>query len=489
MNLPASWRDARAAALTVLGDGRPLRLRANDLDTAADLTAAAAADHDSGTTARAWRGYSAALSALAHVAKWDAATIAAEVDSDRHLRAARRVAQLAAEQLTTEHPAHAQIAAVLADLEVAASTGDGETAAAALAHAALPSPLITAEAPPRLRESMVANADTPIPRAVCLVSLDGIPLVAPAVVRVGAVHALTLTARVLDWPPDKPELVLRPITVWPPSAAEATEVRLARPAETTHGTWEAEGVSRVVLNAADASGQPLTFTITAELLGAEQQPIPVLGYESFALRPYDPILDVVTGVPVVDGRLRELFDEVRSGVPDDELAAFARLMSATCRAAVRIQADNIFRNGTKVPEESFQSEMQTRLGMAPELEGRLRRTQQAGGITDLVHDDIVLELKVENERTVTPEVASLRIGQPLQYASGAGKQLSMLCILDMSEKDTPVGVLANFLYLLRPAAQDVEHTAHQSWVGVVVIGGNLPVPSEWSGRAIPAIKS
>lgn len=486
MSAPRRVHAARSAAYAALGASRPLAARADDLQDAADLVAAVPADGDNGVTASAWRAYSAGLLALAQIGRWDSATVAAETDADRHLRAARRGAEIALELTDSQHPACEPIAVALQQLTVATSLADADATAAQLLAAPLATPLIGAADRLPTRSQPKTPELTPEPRAVCVVSVDDSPLMAPVIVRAGMVHSFTLMARVLDWPEDMPELVLRPVSVWPSSAVEATEVRLSRPAETEHGIREAEGVSRVVLHAADSAGEPLSFTITGELIGDEHREIPVLGYESFAVRAYDPALDVVTGVDVLDGRLREIFAKVREKVTNDELSAFARLMSATCRAAVRIQADNIFRKGTKVPEDDFQEEIQARLGMAPELAGRLDRRQQAGGITDLVHDGIVLELKVETDRSVTVEIAARYVGQPVQYASGGGRQLSLLCILDMSTKSTPVGVLANSVYLLEPAIHEGEDAPHPSWVGVIVIGGDLPVPSAWSGTAISA---
>lgn len=480
----AEIQTARSAAFAALRADGPLAGRVDNLQGAADLVRAIPAADDEGTTAQAWRAYSAALLALAHFGRWDAATIAAQPEADRYLRAAHRGAEIALDLIDPHHPACQVIAAALQQIATSTSLSDADTAAACLSKAPLVTPLIAPETRTSHPPITDISAPTPEARAVCLVSFDDGPLVAPAVVRPGVVHSFTLTARVLDWPEDMPELILRPVTVWPGTAVQATEVRAPRPTDAQHGIREVAGVTRVVLHATDPIGEPLSFMITAELIGEQQQKIPVLGYETFAVRAYDPTLDVVTGVEVLDGRLRDIFATIRGKVPADELSAFARLMSATCRAAVRIQADNVFGKGTKVPEDHFQDQMQARLGMASELQGRLHRRHQAGGITDLIHDDIVLELKVEKGTPVTIERASHYVGQPVQYATGGGRQLSLLCILDMSTKAAPLGILANSVYLLEPETHPGD-AEHPSWVGVIVIGGNLPVPSDWSGKSIP----
>lgn len=486
MRLTGQVLTAREAAVDALTGESGLAAASDRLEHAANLAADVVVEGDDGLTARAWRGYSEALRALSDIGDWDLATLAAEADSDRHLRAARRRSEVALSHLDREHPAHEPIAATLERLTTVGSLSEADAAAQDLVVIPLPTPLIAAPSARRPTRAATEEEDPAAPRAVCLVSHDGSPLVAPVVVRPGTVHALTVTARVLDWPETFPELVIQPLSVWPASAAEATEIRLERPEKSSDGIHEAEGTTNVVLHATAAASQPVGFTFKGDLRGEVTQPTLILGYTGFALRPFDPTLDVETGIEVVDGRLRELFEVLRGKAPEGEVGAFARLMSAACRAAVRIQADNIFRKGTKVPEDDFQSQMQARLGMAAELGGRLHRCQQAGGVTDLVHDDIPLELKVEPDEPVTQQVAARHVGQPVQYATGGGKQLSVLCILDMASKEAPVGVLANSVYLLEPRLHGLTEPEYPSWVGVVVIGGNLPVPSAWSGKRLSA---
>ena len=469
---PVSVR-ARELALRALS---PSALApADELQAASDAAAGVIAD---GLTGAAWRAYAVALSALAEIARWDAATIAADVDAERRLRAARRRAEVEADAID-HHPELVAAAAVLRGLMGVETVRDARLVAGDLARIPLPLPLIPSASPsgPQVREPV----GPPEPRVVCLVSHDGDPVVAPAVVRPGRVYEFTITARVLDWPEDLPELTIRPMTVWPHSATEATAVRLTRPTTEVDGLHEVQAVSNVVLH---ATGSSVSFSLSAVFGdGIAERPAMVLAYTRFELRPFDPVLDLVTGIEVVDGRLRELLATLRGQVPDRELAAFARMLSATSRAAVRIQENNIFRRGVKVTENEFQTEMETRLGMAEELAGPLGRVNVAGGITDLVHDDIVLELKVSLEE-VTREVAERHVGQPVQYATGLGRQLSILCFLDMSEKTAPVGILANSLYLLEPELHGSTNPRHSSWVGVVVISSNLPIPSAWSGAAV-----
>ena len=74
------------------------------------------------------------------------------------------------------------------------------------------------------------------------------------------------------------------------------------------------------------------------------------------------------------------------------------------------------------------------------------------------------------------------MGQPTQYAVGEGARLSILAVLDMSRKTSPVGVAENYMFTLQPALHGLDNPEAPSLVAVIVINGNSPVPSTWSRR-------
>jgi hypothetical protein len=148
---------------------------------------------------------------------------------------------------------------------------------------------------------------------------------------------------------------------------------------------------------------------------------------------------------------------------------------------VRIVAEREFPADSAPSERDFQSELLKRVSMASELAGRVQvHAWQGGGPTDLTHDGVVAELKVEKSTPVTVEGAARYMAQATQYASAGQRQLSILVILDMTPKDAPPGVLANTIGWLEPSLHGLEDPAYPSRVAVVIINGNLPRPSDWS---------
>jgi len=106
---------------------------------------------------------------------------------------------------------------------------------------------------------------------------------------------------------------------------------------------------------------------------------------------------------------------------------------------------------------------------------------------DIIHDRINAELKVARQTAVTVETSHKYLGQPADYASDTGSQLSILVVLDMTPKKTPPGVLENYLGFMKPAVAGLDDPRFPSLVGVIIINGNLPVPSGYSrGTGGPA---
>jgi hypothetical protein len=319
---------------------------------------------------------------------------------------------------------------------------------------------------------------------VVITSLDGSPVTAAQAVSPGKVHDVAVQARVLDWPDDFPQLLVRYVSRWPPGAVELPDVVVSRPAQPAEGVWTGEGTGHLLLHAGPSDPlNPVRFGVSVELVG-DQGPmsINVLGNAGFAVRTFDPSHDVMTGAPALDERILSMLAELRQrAIAPHEQPAFARFFGALARAAVRILADRALPEGSTPTESQFQKELLTRLGMASELGGRVtEHAWQGGGPTDLAHDGVVAELKVEKRVPATLETAKDYLAQTTQYASGGQRQLSILTILDMTSKDAPPGVLANTVGWLQPSLHGLDDPAYPTWIAVIIINANLPRPSDWS---------
>jgi len=482
----ATYLDARRSAVSALS-AQPADppAAANDLDAAADALTGSVAAGDTGAPAIAIRAYADALRCLAELERWESDTLAAVPDAERHRRAAELRAKRAAQNLPTADPLcdplHGALTAIVAACEPEAH----RALRAELLAVALPVPLIKS-ARAVTAPSAGGTSDEPkvAPRAAIVTLIADGPVTYSQAVTPGQVHDLEVEARVLDWPEGYDRLVVRFISRWPRSALDVPEVVIDRPAEPAGGVWTARGAGHLLLNAGAAD--PLTaieLAINAELIGeAIRRPITVVGQSEITIRTFDSTRDVITGAPVVDLRILDMLAELRQlAIAPGEQPALGRFFGAIARAGVRIIADREFPEGSNPSEADFQAELLKRVAMAPELGGRVaKHAWQGGGPTDLVHDGVVAELKVEKDTPVTLEDASRYLAQATQYASAGQRQLSILAILDMTPMTAAPGVLANTMGWLEPELHGLDDPAFPSRVAVIIIKANLPRPSDWS---------
>jgi hypothetical protein len=433
--------------------------------------------------AQFFKAYREALSIGAELFRWDHTVRASERDAVRHLDAAKRRAETL--QLL-EHPLFPPLKTAVQLVASIKSPRDSETYARAIAQVPVPVRVLARRPAPRGWRRPIRPE--PEPLAVCLVRVDHQPVVHAHVVHPERLYELSVTARLTRWPGWADRLRIDLISVLDRRTVETPVLEAARPARDADGLWTVDMTGSLVLHAKQGLGaRPVRLTMAATLTGANGRTrrIEILGYRDVRIRAFDPSRDVIVGGASDDERVVEMLAALHNvDIPDSEGEAYCRFFAALVRAAVAIQSDRMYRPG-RVREARFQDDLERRLRADPSLGGRLeRRTRASGGFTDLLHDGIVCELKVVDDKAVTLETADLHVGQPTQYASAVSAQLSILCILDVSPKSAPVGTIGEYIGWLTPRLHGRDEPQLPSHVGVIIVNGSQPRPSSWSGRRI-----
>jgi len=405
---------------------------ADQMELAAEAIQPAEVAAPSLPTELAWATWAGVLRSVAHLLRWDAATQDASENADRHLQAARRRAEVASSNRAVDmdgDPLLQPLAKLNA--QIAAVQRPGDIAAIARHVERVPLPLRVIEESGR-RFPLPAAADADEQRqapAVGVCRLDGTLVTNAHVLRPDEVHDLILEIRLTDWPEQATTLEVTFLSVLSPHQARLPGFTFPRTSP------DEDGIYRL-----SASGAlSVSFTLPA---GAPPQAFPIA----------------------------------------------ARFTGPDMDEAVDMQFDRAYRKGARVTERAFHDDLFNRLLSDPALEGRVERgNRTAGGFLDVVHDRINAELKVARQTAVTVETSHKYLGQPTDYAADTGSQLSILVVLDMTQKQTPPGVLENYLGWMRPAVAGLDNARYPSLVGVVIINGNLPVPSGYSrGKGGPA---
>jgi hypothetical protein len=460
---------------------------------------AAAAERRTATAACV-RGYAALCMIAAHLLRLDAA----ELDADpaaaaAHRTAATRRAELVAAQVVDEIGEDDPIGGeVLAALAEARSLASGTDVAGPLARwAGLPVPLLlvrgrrpgSAPAPSVDDEATLDQA----PVAVVLAHLDGLLVTGPQVLRPNMVYTLRLEVRIGDWPEWADRLDAEIVSHLSEAEVELPSFTWRKPIPGVDDAGTLVGEGTLLLRFGLAAGQPAPpFLVALRFRGDRDgerlhRDCDIAGHSELRLRPFDASRDGLTQHRVVDERLLQLYEGLHgAGYDEDQIQAFCRLLTATCRAGLAMMYSQPYKRGQKVTERQFHDDLHQRLMRDPELGGRIERgSPLALGFLDVRHDGITAELKVERKTPVTRESATKYIGQPTQYAGADGARLSILCVLDMSPKANPTGTLENYVWPLQPALHGLTNPEAPSIVTVLVINGGLPPPSSWSRRRIP----
>ena len=108
--------------------------------------------------------------------------------------------------------------------------------------------------------------------------------------------------------------------------------------------------------------------------------------------------------------------------------------------------------------------------------------QQAGGITDIRFRGVIVELKVENENGERERMARKYTRQVTQYAGVEARQVSVLLILDLTEKVNPPGDIRNDILLYNVPTHGTTDVPPKfpSKAFVFVVNGNTRNPSSYS---------
>lgn len=402
-------------------------------------------------------------------------------------RAVRSLAQRVASQLGANDPLGALLTAALRLVQVEAHL---DPLALVSGWASLPLPLVIIDGAPVLKGGPTELDDSPEPEfeavAVAMISVDDRQLTGPAVLQRNTVYSLGVELQVDEWPVWADRLDLELV-----GGLSAKDIQLPtmtwKRSDNFQGVLTGEG-TLVLRFALPASRPAPPFVVAASWSGSVEGKsrtarLDIAGHAQIRLRPFDASRDALTSYDIIDEHLLALYSSLAGGFPDDEVQAFCRLFTAVCRSGFRFTWDKKYRRGARVTERQFHDDLFADLLADAELEGRVERGNPlALGYLDIRHDRITAELKVERRVPATKASAPKYMGQATQYASADGRHLSILAILDMSPKELTVGTPENYVFTLVPALHGLDRPEAPSLVAVVVVNGNMPVPSSWSRR-------
>jgi hypothetical protein len=423
--------------------------------------------------------YAELLEALVLASQWEPAIRQADPNADRFARAVRlRVQDVLDAERRTPWPAPlAEAATLLADLATPQLARD---AAALLARVALPvrqTELFQPSSRARVQPDSDERGGGPPPVAL-VIEYRGEPIMRPTPLTPGAMHQLEIETRLASWPDDAEELAVDFLTVQPPEYLYISPV-------TFHPHQSRQPLEIRIAGERPPEAPPLQVTARASFRSGDRLlPARLVGNTTLELVTFDPGTAAPRNLPTAARRLMQMMGELRNAIPDlpsrdrEDLRALAE---GVLRFAHTVLNDHLDAEWDLVDEAWFQGKLAYFLRADPQIGARLEEhTRLGGGITDLMLDNIVLELKVEKAQPVSEDDARRCAAQATQYASGNDTQVSLLAMLDVSRKRAPAGVMGNELFWIHPQTASGEPLDFPSMVGVIIIRGNFPRPSDFS---------
>lgn len=415
-----------------------------------------------------------ALRSLGMAAAWEPAVETADGGAVAKRDASRLIAEktLSSERRGTWNVAVVEALKILANLDAFA---DVPQAAIALKRAPTPfatTDLLASQRPVPQRQT---PPDTDVTPTVLLhFTLNNEPISWPMALQVGKSYKFGGSAIVDDWPSEGAEIHIEWKTEAPKSIIERTGFRIL-----ADGTTSDDGYLHARVEIPPDQGVYLTPVVM--IRGAEDHRFParVVGHSSIRVNTFEPF-EIGVGLPMVAQRLVELIAELDARIPSlprgDRLNLMYLLDATTRFAAVAMYRKDLL----DIDEDTFQKELKRAFFLYDKIGGRIQEgSKLGGGVTDLVLERIVNELKV-SDKLVTFESAQRFIRQPIQYSSAGDCPVSVLTILDQSQKSKPPGVLSNFMKWAEPQILTGGSVHTPSMVAIIIIPLGFPVPSEWS---------
>ena len=419
------------------------------------------------------------VESLTHAVRWTDAVWNAEQDAARHAEAARIRARACRRSFNADDQRLSVLHDAATKLEALENHDIPSRVACDLSAIPLPTRLTDLYRPSdRHRSSVSEPAEDSVPVVAILIRMQGEPVTRPTDVQPGALHQFEVEARVTEWPERADALEITFLSVHPREHLYASGIRFTRdelkqPLEIRVAGTRPPGDPPLKLTAQAA------FSVDDSYMNAR-----LAGNTTLEITTFDPDTATPLNMPATARRLKQMMCELSNALPtlDAGVRRDTRLLLEAIARFAHTILDDRLKQSDDVNERRFQQELQYFLQADPQIGARLdKHVGRAGGMTDLVLGNVVLELKVNKRSAISWQTACERyIGQATQYASADDRQVSLLAVLDTSPKRAPAGVMGNEMDWAYPETTSEQDPPFPSLVGVSVVRAGFPNPSDFS---------
>ncbi len=337
------------------------------------------------------------------------------------------------------------------------------------------------------RNAFKGTEAKPKPIVRVVVFLDNAPIASPQLLRPNILYPLKFRVHGVTWPVDGKRLRLDLMTTLPQEEFSLSEYTLDAPSCIKNGEYQGELAGYIKFNSAQSSMlDDLAFTVRGAFDTPDGHPIevPVIGHNELRLKIVDEVSHpLMTGNRRLDRHVAELISTLISDCPEvrAELPSLLVMLHALTGLLSTYAQEAVFKGRSDVSESEFQTKVtgDLRRQLGPDVQ---EHPHQAGGIPDIRFRGVIVELKVEKENGNRNHIAKKYAAQAVQYASPEARQVSILLVLDLTEKENPPGDIRNDIMLTDVPTHGTVDSAEKfpSKAFVFVINGNMKNPSSYS---------
>jgi len=337
------------------------------------------------------------------------------------------------------------------------------------------------------RETNEPPDTAPPPLIRLIVLLDHVPAMSPQLVKTNLLYPLEFRFAGLHWPERAQRLHLDFLTTCPSTEYAVSPFVFERPKDLDTARFEGRLTGQIRLSTAQSGIlDDLVFGFRAAFEGNDGRfdDIPVIGQHELRLRVVSQDSSALaTGNRRLDRHIQELLLQLTNACPDcrEEVPELLPVLEALTSLIAAYAQEAIYKGRSNIPESEFQATVlrDLRIKLGTDVQ---EHPSQAGGKTDIRYRGVIIELKVEDSNGDREYICRKYTAQTAQYAGVEARQVSVLLVLDLTEKKRPPGDIRNDILLA-----DVEthgggdsSKRYPSKAFVFVVNGNMNSPSDYS---------
>lgn len=186
-----------------------------------------------------------------------------------------------------------------------------------------------------------------------------------------------------------------------------------------------------------------------------------------------------TGYAWSDNELPKIVSRLKESILPEDLDSYQIVLASMLNYMAQNLQENFFKD-QKVSEKDFQKDLLRHLRSDRDIgEDAFKEVSTGAGFVDILVKGVPVELKLEKTEKETAKVIKIHENQACQYASAQAKQVGILCILDLTEKDKPPPPPPRDIHVETVAVHGYEKDklSSPSILAIFMIRGNLPSPS------------